>query len=84
MLVPKQFQGSKEQANVNFRTHKWGFEESRCMDCDSKMWHKSAEYPCGENPPMIEVDSQEFELDNPIMRQFIAALESTNVTENTP
>lgn len=56
MLIPKPFQGTKEQKELNFRTHRWVFED-RCFECDSKLWHKAAEYPCGEEPEMIEVSN---------------------------
>lgn len=74
MLVPKQFTGTEQQKELNFRTHNWAFEDGRCWNCDSKMWHKAAEYPCGQEPEMIEVNQEEYAAQNPLMGKFFEAL----------
>ena len=74
MLIPQRFQGTEEQKTANFKTHNWTFEDGRCSECDSKMWHKAAEYPCGEEPQMIEVNDEDHKAEHPILSQFYSAL----------
>ena len=58
--VPKAFNGSKEQKDRNFRSHRWG-EDNRCLICDSKISHTAAEYPCGEEPPRLEIPLEKYQ-----------------------
>jgi len=52
---PVPFVGTPEEAESNFATHSFGYDgddyDARCISCDSKVWHKSANYPCGEDVP---------------------------------
>jgi hypothetical protein len=50
---PVPFGGTPEQATANYVTHHWTFDGDVlvCLHCDSKSWHESASYPCGEDPP---------------------------------
>lgn len=55
--VPVPFQGTKEEAKANFLTHSWySFDDCPvCMDCDAKVWHQAANYPCGTEPERLTV-----------------------------
>lgn len=50
---PIRWQGTPEQAAVNYRSHWWQSygEETECDRCLSKPWHAAASYPCGTEPP---------------------------------
>jgi len=52
---PVPFAGTPEEAKANFATHHFGYDgedyDARCISCDSKVWHKSANYPCGTEVP---------------------------------
>ena len=51
---PVKFAGTREQADINFRTHHFvhlGDMEYRCNACDCKPSHVAAEYACGDEPP---------------------------------
>ena len=52
---PVPFAGTPEQAEANFDTHQFCPDgedyDARCISCDSKVWHKSAHYPCGTEVP---------------------------------
>jgi hypothetical protein len=74
MLVPKQFTGTEQQKESNYSTHHFNPEDGRCIRCDSKMWHKAAEYPCGQEPEMIEVSQEDYVAENPVMGKFFEAL----------
>jgi len=49
---PVKFAGTREQAGENLLTHEWdgGPDEIRCRNCDIKIWHVAADYPCGTEP----------------------------------
>ena len=51
MTVPVPFSGTQEEKDANYGTHYFGGIDSRCFMCDSKPWHKAADYPCGESVP---------------------------------
>lgn len=60
--VPVPFGGTPEEAEANYRTHNfqsWGFGndfgDTRCTKCDSKPWHKAADYPCGTEPQRMVI-----------------------------
>lgn len=60
---PVPFQGTKEQRDANFATHSWGaFGDDCpvCMECDAKVWHQAAKYPCGTEPDRITCDYDEW------------------------
>lgn len=40
------FQGSNEQAELNYATHDFS-EEGRCLWCDCRPWGVWANHPCG-------------------------------------
>ena len=47
-------------------THQWGTldgEDYRCWKCDSKMWHRAADWPCGQEPPQLPIGKVPFETD---------------------
>lgn len=52
---PVPFGGTRMEAEANFATHSFGYSgddlDARCLYCDSKVWHKSATYPCGSDVP---------------------------------
>ncbi len=56
---PVKFQGSADEAASNRRTHHWVSweqdETPECANCCAKTWHAAASYPCGVEPPRIEV-----------------------------
>jgi hypothetical protein len=56
--MPKPFDGTTEQAAANYLTHHWSTfnDETECVLCVMKPWHVGASYPCGTEPPRIEVD----------------------------
>lgn len=59
MNVPVPFEGTQDQKRANFATHRfmWGDDMGeRCLNCDCKPWHKAAEYPCGQEPPRMDVE----------------------------
>lgn len=57
MNVPQPFDGTPEERMANVQTHHWvaDGDEIVCLDCDAKIWHVAASYPCGTEPPRIEV-----------------------------
>jgi hypothetical protein len=50
---PVPFAGTPEEARANFATHHFSYDDSdaRCGLCDTKVWHQSANYPCGSDVP---------------------------------
>jgi hypothetical protein len=61
---PAPFAGTREEVVANNATHRWSFDGDVlvCVRCDSKSWHESASYSCGEDPPreIIFADEAEF------------------------
>lgn len=59
---PVPFQGTKEQAKENYLTHSWyAYDDSAvCMECDAKVWHQVANYPCGVEPERMECTYEEW------------------------
>lgn len=55
---PVPFSGTPEEINRNFNSHWWGYYdgEERCRECDCKVWHAAAKYPCGATIPREDVD----------------------------
>jgi hypothetical protein len=57
---PVKFAGSEQEMLANRASHFWvNFDgEVVCSDCDHKIWHVGASYPCGVEPPResVEVD----------------------------
>lgn len=55
---PVPFAGDEIQRGINYNSHNfvsWDPEDCpRCMNCDSKPWHKAAYYPCGVSVPRQE------------------------------
>jgi len=52
--APIPFQGSRQEAEANFKTHDFyqvDMFEYRCGKCDCKPWHEAAFYECGNEPP---------------------------------
>lgn len=50
---PIPFTGTDEERTANRATHRFMAEfdgEIRCIDCEHKIWHTGADYPCGEEP----------------------------------
>ena len=49
---PIPFQGTQEEKERNYKSHHWMNcdHEFACLHCDSKEWHRSAQYPCGVEP----------------------------------
>lgn len=62
---PIPFGGTPEQIAANVNSHHWGNidDEVRCWDCDCKVWHAAAHYPCGTVPPRetVEVEWSKFD-----------------------
>lgn len=58
---PVPFQGTREEAKANYLTHSWyPFADCPvCMDCDAKVWHEAANYPCGTEPDRISIATPE-------------------------
>lgn len=58
---PVPFQGTKEEAKANYLTHRWrAFDDCPvCIDCDAKVWHQAATYPCGTEPDRISIATTE-------------------------
>ena len=56
--MPMQFPGSEEQIKLNRATHDFydwnGDGDARCMECDRKPWHISADWPCGFSVPRVD------------------------------
>lgn len=50
---PVPFNGSPEQARINFNSHNWARvgDLEGCLDCDCKPWYATSQYPCGFEPP---------------------------------
>jgi hypothetical protein len=59
--VPLRFQGTPEEARAKYLTHDWSSfgDERECFRCFCKPWHVAASYPCGTEPPRVEVDADE-------------------------
>lgn len=60
---PVPFRGTKEQREANFRTHSWGafYDDCPvCMNCDAKVWHQAANYPCGTEPERVACEYEEW------------------------
>jgi hypothetical protein len=60
ITMPVPFAGTAEQKQANLATHRWvrvDETEVACLTCDSKPWHASALYPCGVEPPRMEVEA---------------------------
>jgi hypothetical protein len=56
--VPVPFPGTAEEKAANFNTHHFVTDNGAdysCMFCDSKTWHKAAEYPCGAEVPRHDI-----------------------------
>lgn len=57
--MPVPFDGTDEEREANRNTHWWMFTEpgepQRCGECDAKVTHVAASYPCGQNPPRMTV-----------------------------
>jgi hypothetical protein len=83
MLIPQTFQGTEQQKEANYFSHHFNPEDGRCIRCDSKMWHKAAEYPCGQEPPMIEVSEDEHKAEHPILGQFYRAMGTIDALGNS-
>jgi len=58
--LPKPFEGTEEERKANFRSHRFGGEDGRCFECDSKPWHEAAYYPCGARVPRIEGSAEDY------------------------
>lgn len=57
-IGPIPFAGSEEARDANRRTHHWFTydEEMICADCEHKIWHIGADYPCGGEVPRHETE----------------------------
>lgn len=55
MNVPVPFPGTYDEAAANFDGHWFAGEDGRCMDCDARVTHEAANYPCGANVPRMDV-----------------------------
>ena len=56
--IPVQFAGSREQADLNYNSHRWAIvdeEGLECNVCASRAYHVAANYPCGVEPPRKEI-----------------------------
>lgn len=55
---PVTFPGTKEEAAANRASHHWynWDGEILCSECEHKVWHVGANYPCGVEPPRELVD----------------------------
>lgn len=54
--VPVPFAGTKEEARRNFASHQFVHDDDGtpvCVRCDSKVWHESAAYLCGDEVPRM-------------------------------
>jgi hypothetical protein len=49
--APVPFVGTKEEVQANRESHRFMGDDDRCMFCDVKPWHVSADYPCGAEVP---------------------------------
>ena len=49
---PVAFTGSDEQRTTNRQSHRWVTSDGEiiCAQCDHKIWHLGADYPCGQQP----------------------------------
>ena len=55
--VPAPWPGSDEEKAANRLTHSYSHDEdARCYFCDCKTWHVAADYPCGTEPPRMEIE----------------------------
>ena len=57
-IVPVPFAGTEEERRANRETHAF-FEfmgEIRCGSCDARPSHTAASYPCGTEPPRMEIE----------------------------
>lgn len=50
--APKQFDGTAEEAAVNYRSHEFN-SEGRCWNCDCRSFGRVASYPCGASVPRV-------------------------------
>ena len=49
---PVPFAGTPSESAHNWHTHQFdGYGDSRCLACDCKAWHETANYPCGADVP---------------------------------
>jgi hypothetical protein len=55
--VPRPFKGTKAQREKNFLSHDWRAmdDEIHCRTCGTEAHHVAASYPCGTEPPRMEV-----------------------------
>ena len=55
---PIPFAGNDEERAANRDTHRFGAwgDDNRCIFCDCKPWHQTANYPCGFNVPREDVE----------------------------
>lgn len=62
MNVPVPFPGTAEERQANRNTHYFVMSgdpeapEIVCINCDTKPGHEAANYPCGEDPPRMEIE----------------------------
>ena len=60
--VPADFTGTEAERVANYRSHAWttyrldeNDAETVCGRCDTKPYHKHADYPCGDEAPRVDV-----------------------------
>lgn len=53
--MPAVFAGTEAERARNRLTHHFD-REDRCQDCDCRPWGRVAEWPCGTEPPRVEVE----------------------------
>lgn len=58
---PVAFTGTDEERTANRATHRFTVDfdgEVRCLECEHKLWHVGADYPCGVEPERETVDRE--------------------------
>lgn len=51
--TPQTFPGTEAEKTVNYRTHVFGGEDYRCLNCDCRAGGTVSEWPCGASVPTI-------------------------------
>ena len=54
---PVEFKGTPQERSENYESHRWvnGGDCTVCIECDTKGWHRSAYWPCGDEAPRENV-----------------------------
>lgn len=58
--APQPWPGTAEEIDANRRTHQFDAQSGRCWQCDCRPWGITAEWPCGTEPPRVEMSGDEY------------------------